>query len=236
VGSASEYHDVFYDIDVASGRVTEVGPIGADEGDGPRYVRPDGTQLEICRLGGRDCRFADPHDGATVTVRDPDGGLTVRYRDELLPDRAIDASFSADGSTIWLLLERGDCESHPVLGRVDANGSAEVVRSLVDEAVAWWRPVQSSILGLAPDDSFMVIGETENGSAWSAFVTPTAAGGSAATAHGGALAGFLPSAVVDTLTDDPYRQPPAGDPQGLGPASAPTPFPTASPASTTTCP
>src|SRR4029079_18780595 len=99
--SASEYDDVFYSIDVASGRVTEVEPPSALlEGDGHGYLRPDGTQLEICRLGGRDCRYADPHDGATVTVRDPDGGLTVRYRDDLLPDRAIDASFSSDGSSV----------------------------------------------------------------------------------------------------------------------------------------
>ena len=106
-------------------------PIAAlDFSRGPRYLAAGGYVLEA-EAGST----ADPVDPerppelvppGTVRVLDAAGTPTPWYRGELEPARLLDASFSADGQSIWLLLERLEGTHHVAdVAKLDAPGRGQ---------------------------------------------------------------------------------------------------------------
>ena len=133
----------------------------------------------------------------TVRVLEATGALTNWYRGELEPARLLDASFSADGRSIWLLLERIDGAHHVAdVARMDTPGKGTIVASTdlgEDVAHLWFE-------GFAPDDSTIAIGHWTGelgGTTESAPLTLMRMSDGTSDAHPGTFAGYAPAAVTD---------------------------------------
>jgi hypothetical protein len=108
---------------------------------GSRYVAEGGAELV--------------RTDTAVTVQPPGGATTTWYSGDLAPATLADASFGADGRSVWLLLDRIEGDRHTaVVARADAPQQVTVVGTVdlgSDVALTWFD-------GLAPDDSSLVIG------------------------------------------------------------------------------
>lgn len=197
---------------------------------GPRRIIEDGTILDVCDVG-RGCVGPDLHDGA-VTIRGPGGAPAALDASGLLPDRVVDASYARDGTSIWLLLQRGAEGAYPVLGRLDADGSAT---TFGDDGPfgASTDPAEAccTIAGIAPDDSLIAL---DVPGLPGPVVWPTGAEEPVPTAHTGTFAGFLPASVADALPGGAWADPPSAMPEVPQPdrsatlSGGPAPAPTAS--------
>jgi hypothetical protein len=131
-----------------------------------------------------------------------DGTRTRWYDGELDPSTLLDASFSSDGRSVWLLLARTDGGRHEaVLAHAAAPGEAQLVAAA--EVGAGW--TLGGISAMAPDDSIAgVLYDAGPDVAVPVTLVPTI--GFPATAHDGTLVGFVPSSLADTWTGaDPFR-------------------------------
>ena len=158
-----------------------------------RWVAPGGLTLDACETG-TSCLDAAP--GGTASISGP-GGVREWYAGELAPARLLDASFSADGRSIWLLLDRVAGTKHvAVVAHADSPGAVKVVGTAdlgEDVALMWFR-------GFAPDDSAIAIGHwtgTLGGQTSVAPVTVMPMPGTKSSAHSGNLIGFVPAPVTD---------------------------------------
>jgi hypothetical protein len=158
-----------------------------------RWVAPGGPTLDWCKTG-TSCLDAAP-DG-TASISGP-GGVTEWYSGELAPARLLDASLSADGRSIWLLLDRVAGTKHvAVVAHADSPGAVKVVGSAdlgEDLAHLWFG-------GFAPDDSTIAIGHwtgTLGGEPKVAPVTVMRTSDTTSSAHSGNLIGFVPAPVTD---------------------------------------
>ncbi len=120
---------------------------------GSRYVAAGGASLVLC--GSETSCTEPPRPGGTVWVWGDAATATAWYSGELAPARLVDASFSADGRSIWLLLDRAKGSRHTaVIARADAPGAARVIAT-VDLGENFYH---TWLDALAPDDSTIAIG------------------------------------------------------------------------------
>ncbi len=157
---------------------------------GPRFVAAGGRTVSRCDADT--CTST----GGAASVQDPTGRNTVWYSGELMPARLVDTGFSADGRSLWLLLDRVDGSRHTALiARADAPGAARVIATvdLGKDLYHMWFDA------FAPDDSTIAIGHWTGSESHTVIEpsilvrTPDAAIG----APSGNLAGFVPAAVTD---------------------------------------
>ena len=158
-----------------------------------RWVAPGGLTMDFCTTG---CLTLP--DG-TASISGP-GGVSNYNAGELAPARLVYASFSADGRSIWLLLDRMEGSKHvAVVARADSPGAVKVVGTAdlgEDVAQMWFR-------GLAPDDSTIAVGHS-TGDTQSAPVTLMRISDTTSSAHSGNLIGFVPASIT-------VAWPPGGD-------------------------
>jgi len=191
-------------------------------GRGARFVAAGGSELRNCA--------GDPECGqptGTVAVVDADGEATRWYEGELARARVVDASFSDDGSAVWLLLLRDQGSSQAaVVVRLDSPGTAREIAAVdlgPDLAWAWFE-------AFAPDDSAIAIGHWTGelgGTTAEGPVTLIRVSDGSISTHPGRFAGFArasPDAPTPTL-------PPTPDPTAAPVPSAPGP-PTPAPQAT----
>lgn len=156
----------------------------------PPWLLQDGTQIQLCHYAaGIDCGELAY---AAVVAEAPDGTIRAWYGDELAPGRAIDASFFADGRSVWLLMQQGDGREL-ALARLERPGSARIVTATgrhVGNAPAFLREVASN-------ESLVAVGFEYPEGQGPTLLLPT--DGGAPTYHDGRFAGFLSAAVVDAL-------------------------------------
>ena len=155
-----------------------------------RWVAPGGLTMDFCTTG---CLTLP--DG-TASISGPEG-VTEYTAGDLAPARLVYASFSADGRSIWLLLDRVEGSRHvAVVARADSPSAIKVVGTAdlgEDVANMWFR-------GLAPDDSTIAIGHwtgTLGGETHVAPVTVMRLSDTTSSVHSGNLIGFVPAPVTD---------------------------------------
>ncbi len=116
---------------------------------GARWLAPGGSTVYVC--GGGDCTASE--DGLVSTIAD-DGTATQWYDGQIDGAQVRDASFSADGRSVWILLDQVEGANHlALIAKSDEPGEVRVVRTLhLGPSVAhmWFS-------GLAPDDSVIAI-------------------------------------------------------------------------------
>jgi hypothetical protein len=187
-----------------------------------RWVAPGGATFDGCSSAcGGDAQ-------RRIWVRDSNGSRVQWYSGELAPARAVDASFAADGRSIWLLLDRTDGADHvAVLARLEAPGQARVVATadLGPGVAALW------FEGLAADDSSVAIRHwlgkigdgTTDGQITDGPTTIIDTGTGTTIAHGDRFIGFVPASVAEAWP---------GEGQFIGvPDTTEPPVPTVPPAS-----
>jgi catechol 2,3-dioxygenase-like lactoylglutathione lyase family enzyme len=138
---------------------------------------------------------------------------TTWYSDELAPATLQDSSFSADGRSVWVLLD-GDDGAQTILAHVSTPGSVEVVAT---------EPVGTgfefgTIGGMAPDDSLVAVSHYYPDA--QSTLTLVATGGQTASTHGGSLAGFVPTSLADSWPGEGSFAPVPDEPH---PDMTPTP-------------
>ncbi len=149
------------------------------------------------------CDPSCPGDAQTrIWVRDSKGSLVYWYSGELAPARVFDASFSADGRSIWLLLDRMDGADHvAVLARLDAPGQARVVGTAnlgAGVTYLWFD-------AFAADDSSVAVGHrlgspgtlTTDGVTIDGPTTIVDTETGTTIAHGDRFVGFVPASEAD---------------------------------------
>ena len=158
---------------------------------GSRYWAAGGLSLDLQWTESPEYR------GGTVAMLDAAGSPTNWYRDELAPARLFDASLTADGRSIWLLLERLDGERHIAdVARLDAPNEVRVIGSVdLGEGVVhlWFED-------FAPDDSAVAIGYWTGTLGEVTTPGPTTVmwlADAATSVTDGHLVGFVPAAVAD---------------------------------------
>ena len=190
---------------------------------GSRWLAQGGRYLDTCTTP--DC----PID--RVSVWDADGGNVSWYAGQLAPDKLLDASFSEDGSAIWLLLDRVENGRHvAVVARADAPGEIDAGIGTVDLGPdinhMWFAGLSgdggsqvavSSWVG--PPDGDVVSGPT-------AIVPRTPNSGP--SLHAGSFVGFVPGALADTWPGEGAFQSVPDAPIPTAPAPA-TPQPSTLP-------
>jgi hypothetical protein len=146
-----------------------------------RYIAPGGTALQLPIR--------------TVQTRDAQGNAIDWYADELAPASLLDASFSADGRSIWMLFDRLDGPSHvAVIARASAPRDVQVVRTVElgsGVSTMWFS-------GLAPDDSSIAIGYGTREPGGETAIGPTRVvrmSGRTPVALVGNLIGFVPESI-----------------------------------------
>lgn len=187
-----------------------------------RWVAPGGATFDGCSSWcGGDAQ-------GRVWVRDSNGSRVQWYSGELAPARAVDASFAADGRSIWLLLDRTDGADHvAVLARLEAPGQARVVATadLGPGVAALW------FEGFAADDSSIAIrhwlgkigDDTTSGQVTDGPTTIIDTHSGTTIAHGDRFIGFVPASVAEAW--------PGEGPSTAVPDATEPPVPTVPPAS-----
>ena len=161
---------------------------------GSRYVAAGGASLVFC--GSATSCTEPPRPGGTVWVWRGVDSATGWYSGELAPARLLDASFSADGQAIWLLLDRAEGSRHTaVIARADAPGAVRVIATVdlgEDLYHAWFN-------AFAPDDSTIAIGHWTGSESDMTIEAPILVSTSDLTtgAHRGNLVGFVPAPLTD---------------------------------------
>lgn len=148
-----------------------------------------GARLQLCP---GDCPENLPT--SAVVGEAPGGSATTWYQDELAPDDVDDASFSGDGTAMWLLLDRRVGGRQFALARVDTPGSARVVAASGLPAASY---DPFAIEGVAPDDSLVAV------NASGLVLVETISGRS--TPVDGRFLGFIASASADTWSGEQFR-------------------------------
>jgi hypothetical protein len=180
---------------------------------GERWIAGGGAALDMC------AGSSSPSTSAEVRVTDVGCKVVDWYASELAPATFSSASFSADGRSLWLLLDRLEGDHHiALLARADSPRRPRIVASVdLGRGV-----VPSTILfgALAPDDSLIGIRYGTGPSdapvdATTTVILPTSGG--PASGHTGNLLGFVPADVS------------AGWPAGHGPPVGPVTSATALP-------
>ena len=120
--------------------------------------------------------------------------VTTWYGGELAPDDVHDASFSGDGTAMWLLLDRRVGGRQFALARVDTPGTARVVAAAGPHTAEY---DYFSIVAVAPDDSLVAV------NASGLVLVETTSGIS--TAIDGQFLAFISSATADTWAGEPFR-------------------------------
>ena len=180
VGPYGDYDIVHIDGSPATPGVPALAPRMSS-----RWVAPGGLTLDMCDTG------CDTLPDGTVSISGP-GGVRQWYAGEIGPAHLVDASFSPDGRTVWLLLDRVEGSKHvAVVARADAPGAARVVGTAdlgedVGEMLFW---------GFAPDDSAIAIGHATPGGEFF-LVTVMRMSDTTSSAHSGTLVGFVPAPVT----------------------------------------
>jgi hypothetical protein len=141
--------------------------------------------------GGRTVRLG------LVTAQGVTVGGVEWYNGQLAPAVAHKASFSRDGRSLWLLLDRAQGARHVAeIARLDEPGRPEVVTSVdvgTDVAHLWFR-------GLSPDDSIFAI------NIWTGPIADPTPGDTVLVDRAGHsvvlseenVVGFVPSSLADT--------------------------------------
>ena len=160
-----------------------------------------GARLQVCERGrgqsanGEPEHYDCPDELMGGVVGDaPGAGVTTWYGGELAPDDVHDASFSGDGTAMWLLLDRRVGGRQFALARVDTPGTARVVAAAGPHTAEY---DYFSIVAVAPDDSLVAI------NASGLVLVETTSGIS--TAIDGQFLAFISSATADTWAGEPFR-------------------------------
>lgn len=148
-----------------------------------------GARLLFCRPAG----FCPDDRLGQVLTQDASGEVATRYAGELAPDTVHDASLSADGRSVWLLLDRADQGRSYGLATADQPGSARVVGQV---------PVRPGLRdafmsGFAPDDSLVAITVNADAGYGPLILLPT--DGRPGSYHEGFPIGFLPTSVIEAM-------------------------------------
>ena len=160
-----------------------------------------GARLQLCErgrdqsTGGEPEHYDCPDELMGGVVGDaPGASVTTWYGGELAPDDVDDASFSGDGTAMWLLLDRRVGGRQFALARVDTPGTARVVAAAGLPA-AGYDPF--AIVAVAPDDSLVAVNA-------SGLVLVEPITGRSTPIDGRFLA-FIPSATADAWAGEPFR-------------------------------
>lgn len=160
---------------------------------GARWIAPGGSTLFVCAAGSCSAR----PDGFVSTIADD--GTAVQWYDGQVDGAMVrDASFAADGRSVWILLEQVDGTDHiGVIATADEPGNVRVVATVnLGPGVA-----HMGFGGLAPDDSSVAIrhwlGEL-GGTMTEGPTTLISRSGHATSVARGNFIGFMPSPAVGT--------------------------------------
>ena len=159
-------------------------------GLGSRWLAQGGTFLVVCPSHPQ-CLTT----GELVETHDAENDVVEWSTGDLASATLVDASFSADGQSVWMLFDRVNGSAHvAVIARADEPGSVRTIATVdlgTDVAHLWFA-------GLAPDDSSMAIGywTGELGGATEPGPTRVVATlGGAPKAHTGNFIGFMPEGI-----------------------------------------
>lgn len=150
-----------------------------------RWVAAGGAELWQCRSGTYSPCNKTPQQG--VRTQDALGNLTEWYSSEPAAESLLDASFSADGRSVWLLLDRTEGTRHvAVIALADTPGAVRIVATVDPGTI-----VAGTRFGLAPDDSTVVLFPSVGPAMLVDATTGTV------RTRAGNLVGFAPASLAD---------------------------------------